>query len=337
MKNIFALLLIFINLSFAYENITIEDGYSFIYKDNNCSDETNSTQIYINYYDKNNNLDGKNNKYYGHIFTQGNVYTFSDVTPKEDENKTIFNIKTKNISVKANVINDRFEGVIKLNNTTQDINASLDKKYSLIMITAKANFEQISQRDFIFKKSFVYDAIDFKDQNSSQMRFKMANLLKNSYLDELSNWYNEFFASNNVNFNSPTFIRYNNNLENIYYKKGNLTVFLTDEYFYSGGAHDNTSKQYEVNYKEKKLELSDILKDVHDQNLISMIWDKVKVYAYIKQNDLEISKNFSISPYGITFVYNPYEIGPFSAGIIEAFFKFSEIKPFLKDEFLSIL
>lgn len=55
------------------------------------------------------------------------------------------------------------------------------------MITAKAKFRTNLQRDFIFKKSFVYDAIDFKDQNSSQMRFKMATLLKNSHLDELSN------------------------------------------------------------------------------------------------------------------------------------------------------
>lgn len=327
----------FINSIFAYEDIMIEDGYSYIYKESNNTNDLNSTQIYINYYDKNSDLNTKKSSYYGHIFTQGNIYYFSDAVFKKDDNKTTFSVKKGNFYIKADISDKNFDGFIRLDHKVYDINATLDKKYSLIMLSATANFEEISQRDFEFKKSFVYEDVDFKDQNSSMKRFKMANLLKNSYIDEINAWYNEFFSANNVNFDSPIFIRRTHDIENIYYTKGNLTVFSNDVYFYSGGAHDNTMKNYEVDLNDKKLELQDILKDPNDEKLISMIWDKVKVYAYIKQDDLEISSNFAISPYGITFAYNPYEIGPFSAGIIEAYFSFDEIRPFLKESFLEAL
>lgn len=336
MKNIIFIILVFVNLIFAYENITIQDGYSFIYKENNTTNSLHNFQIYINHYDENNNSE-KKTLYYGHIFTQGNIYHFLNATLNEDENKSIFSLKNSNISIKASIKDDTFKGKIKLNGKIHDINATLDKKYSLIMIKAKANFNKISKREFAFKKSFVYDFTNFKDQNSSIMRFKMANLLKNSYFDELSTWYNEFFGSDDIDFDSPIFIRYSDNLENIYYKNGDLVVFLNDVYFYSGGAHDNVIKIYEVNYKDKKLTLSDILKDEKNQTLLNMIWDKIKSYAYIKQSDLFVSSNFTVSPYGVTFVYSPYEIAPFSAGILEVFFKFSEIKPFLKDSFLNLL
>ncbi|WP_373567014.1 DUF3298 domain-containing protein [Campylobacter ureolyticus] len=44
-------------------------------------------------------------------------------------------------------------------------------------------------------------------------------------------------------------------------------------------------------------------------------------------------KIFKLNPYGITFVYAPYEIAPYSFGSPKAFFTFDEISEFLKDEF----
>lgn len=53
-------------------------------------------------------------------------------------------------------------------------------------------------------------------------------------------------------------------------------------------------------------------------------------YAYINKNDLEIKEFFQYLLMAL-LLYNPGEIGPFSAGIIEAFLNFSEIGNHLKN------
>ncbi|MCZ6186373.1 RsiV family protein [Campylobacter ureolyticus] len=88
---------------------------------------------------------------------------------------------------------------------------------------------------------------------------------------------------------------------------------------------------YKTFYRGKKITLDEIL--VKNEKLRLKIWDKVKENAYIEENEFEITENFKLNPYGITFVYAPYEIAPYSFGSPKAFFTFDEISEFLKDEF----
>lgn len=81
----------------------------------------------------------------------------------------------------------------------------------------------------------------------------------------------------------------------------------------------------------KKITLDESL--AKNEKLRLKIWDKVKENAYIEENEFKITENFKLNPYGIAFVYTPYEIAPYSFGSPKAFFTFDEISEFLKDEF----
>jgi hypothetical protein len=45
----------------------------------------------------------------------------------------------------------------------------------------------------------------------------------------------------------------------------------------------------------------------------------------------EISENFGLTPRGIVFVYNPYEIASYARGMVEVFISYEELKPFLSE------
>ena len=65
------------------------------------------------------------------------------------------------------------------------------------------------------------------------------------------------------------------------------------------------------------------------------------MYADIKplsnklfENSVESTSNFCITPKGILFLYNPYEIAAYAYGEIELFIPFSEIKSVVNPKFL---
>lgn len=51
---------------------------------------------------------------------------------------------------------------------------------------------------------------------------------------------------------------------------------------------------------------------------------------FFKDNKFALNNNFSVTPLGLKFVYNEYEIKPYAAGITELFIPYSQLKPLLQ-------
>ncbi|MEA3451735.1 MAG: DUF4163 domain-containing protein, partial [Bacteroidota bacterium] len=114
--------------------------------------------------------------------------------------------------------------------------------------------------------------------------------------------------------------------------------FLTLEmsgYSYTGGVHGNSYfyyRNYDIhegnriklwNFFDKKYK-SEILKLIH-RKIITNEREK-DVFSI---NQVEITGNFAITKKGVYFLYNNYEIGPYSSGIFELYFPYSEIQKFI--------
>lgn len=304
---IFGAMLLLIDIIFAYENITIRDGNCEIYVAKNA-------QIYINFYDK-------TDKFYGHVFFNNDKFIFSDVKSSNKSAKFIAKSKQsgENLSVDLNLNAQKPSAIFSLKDKKIEIKLKLNAKYPLVSIFAKS--EVPKRQVFEFSKSLVCVNLQNSVKNDKKISFLFANSLKNEYFSELNAFMN-ITDNDLMGYLSESF-------QNVYFVSKNIFVTKQGNYLYDGGAHGNQSDIYENFLNGKKLALKDILLDTKDPKLLDLIWQKVKNLAYIKKKDLKISENFAFSPFGVIFVYNPYEIAPYSQGIFEIFFNYDEIWDFL--------
>lgn len=120
-----------------------------------------------------------------------------------------------------------------------------------------------------------------------------------------------------------------------------IDPFLTIKYSgdgYTGGAH---GYYYEF-YKSYNLEKNTVLqlKDVFS-NQDPKIWNDLLVKSFLKENDEEVlfenkiplTDNFFFDEKTITFIYNQYEIAPYSSGVIIVKVPFSELSSYLNPQF----
>lgn len=128
---------------------------------------------------------------------------------------------------------------------------------------------------------------------------------------------------------------------NIAYMDENFISLAKNIYEYKGGAHGMQFVQRQ-NYdlkNNKWLDLNEELK-LDDENFKNFV--KKKILQEKDRDDLynlddfKISSIFEIRKNGIIMIWEPYEIAPYSSGVIELFLNFEEIKPFLKDKSLLI-
>ena len=101
-----------------------------------------------------------------------------------------------------------------------------------------------------------------------------------------------------------------------------LIVWEINYYSYMGGAHGYGYATY-LNYsilENKELTLADIFKPGFEKALNSLIRNnipyEIREVLLADVNDIGYSTNFKISPGKIEFVYSPYEIAPYSEGVI---------------------
>lgn len=128
-----------------------------------------------------------------------------------------------------------------------------------------------------------------------------------------------------------------------------LTLALSD-YAYTGGAHDNYGTTYtSINLlNHKKLTLDAILNEQGKTALSSLLEKQFKATHTLQETDslqegglfensIKPNDNFYITPKGICFNYNPYEIGPYAMGEIRIFIPISELEPYLQPGFKRLL
>ncbi|MDH8700697.1 hypothetical protein M2138_000028 [Dysgonomonadaceae bacterium PH5-43] len=133
---------------------------------------------------------------------------------------------------------------------------------------------------------------------------------------------------------------------NFYLNNNDLISYTITTYNYDGGAHGmEITKGFTVKLSEAKLiKYSDILIPTSIEGLKPLLVNALldsKEFENInelKNEGYEINKivptnNFYIDEEGITFIYNPYEIGPYSLGTTTIHLPFSDIKKYLTNEY----
>ncbi len=119
----------------------------------------------------------------------------------------------------------------------------------------------------------------------------------------------------------------------------NILSFEQNYYQYTGGAHGLYGTVYDNYYisSGKKITLWDVFNKQHKPDLLSLIKQKIISEGYkdevFSMEEVVITDNIAINKKGINFLYNIYDISPYSAGIIELFFTYKEIKDLLNQNF----
>jgi hypothetical protein len=129
---------------------------------------------------------------------------------------------------------------------------------------------------------------------------------------------------------------------------GIFTVMITD-YEYTGGAHGLTTQAvFNFNtltgdtislnslFEKSNLEQLTLLADAKFRAEAGLM--DVQSYSeagyFIENNQLPLTRNFAITDSGLTFIYNPYEIGPYSMGNIVFHLPTSQFEKLVKTTFL---
>ncbi|MFD2871861.1 DUF3298 domain-containing protein [Mucilaginibacter ximonensis] len=123
-----------------------------------------------------------------------------------------------------------------------------------------------------------------------------------------------------------------------------LTTIELSGYNYEGGAHGGSITTF-INWNtkaNKDIKLGDIFTDGYKQQLTTIadtIFRKQEKLTptqslandyFFKDNKFALNENFLITPLGIKFLYNQYEIKPYAAGQTDLFIPYAKIKSLLK-------
>ncbi|MBC7401442.1 MAG: DUF3298 domain-containing protein [Mucilaginibacter sp.] len=124
----------------------------------------------------------------------------------------------------------------------------------------------------------------------------------------------------------------------------NLTTLEISGYTFRGGAHGSSITTF-INWNtkaQKSINLGDIFTDNYKARLTAIAdtifrkSEKISDTAslsddyFFKDSKFALNDNFSITPLGIKFLYNQYEIKPYAAGQTELFIPYAKIKSLLK-------
>lgn len=135
-----------------------------------------------------------------------------------------------------------------------------------------------------------------------------------------------------------------NSYAKVIYQDSSLTTLEIGGYIFQGGAHGSSLTTF-VNWDikaKKKLTLDDIFAAGYDDELNAVaekIFRKNEKLSdtaslardyFFKDGKFALNNNFSVTPIGIRFLYNQYEIKPYAAGITGLFIPYSSIKHLLR-------
>lgn len=129
----------------------------------------------------------------------------------------------------------------------------------------------------------------------------------------------------------------------LYNDKGILSYEL-DRYSFAGGAHGMEATQYLVfDLKTgKKIKEQDIFEEGFEPKIIDLLKKQIMFdngfeseeqmlnNGYFAAENIRPNGNFYISEEGITYIFNPYEIGAYSLGATEVTIPFRKIRSALK-------
>ena len=141
--------------------------------------------------------------------------------------------------------------------------------------------------------------------------------------DEIGASYNwELQKNNEIIFQNEVFISFKNEI-----------------YYFSGGAHGNTIRNYYIfDLRNKKILSADdvfkaeVCEDIVEIQQVSI--SKTNINSEVIYTDgFKCDHNFYLVEKGIVFHYDQYEIASYAEGPIDIFLSFEEVEPFLNPNF----
>lgn len=131
----------------------------------------------------------------------------------------------------------------------------------------------------------------------------------------------------------------NNVNARIKYMNDKLLVYKFEFDSYSGGAHPSYAASF-INYDVRNnslLSFKDIFKEGCDSELLNIIKKKLCEKYYVDSisqlpeisgifvDEIFVTRNIFLTEDGVTFFYNPYDIGPWAIGVVEVPVEYYEL------------
>ena len=337
MKKVVYVFLLFSSLLFC-QNIDISKK-DFYFLKGNIGNTPISMYLYI---DNNNNLTGK---YYYDTIKQiidikgsinGNTFHLD-----ENINDRIIGSLDGEISSEM-VFTGNWVSADK--NNTFNFSFSINNNYpinKISFINAKLNIKDDSgsfesSRDAVIIENaknikainrISLDIDDTKSIDEENIITTLNNLISSQY----NTW--KETASENDKFNMQR------NIE-VSFIDEKIISFSLYNYSYAGGAHGIYNFQPNIYListgKKIGLSVSELIDDVADIDLINLMRSKLtrnmSESDFFDFNSITLSDIFDITPTGIKFIWPAYKISDYAHGIIEIEFRYSELKPFVKQD-----
>lgn len=161
-----------------------------------------------------------------------------------------------------------------------------------------------------------WDVTNFQDNDSASME-SLAKAFLNDYLRDRS-------EANNTD---P--IPWNCSIEvSVEHNTQHFIALRSSSYIYTGGAHPLQTTNYYViaTHNPRFLTLQDMVKDTANlRTIVEMelrrmydipIYHDLRNHGFmLSENSLPLTPNFAFTRNGLTLVYNPYDISPYSMGM----------------------
>lgn len=137
----------------------------------------------------------------------------------------------------------------------------------------------------------------------------------------------------------------------VVYQHNKIVSLVIEMDDYTGGAHGMISTIYQVFdktnnkvlmqpnliRKEKAQELLGIAEKAFRKDLgLADTTDLERAGYWFKDNSFYLTENYCVTSDGITWLYNPYEIAPYSQGTIELFLSNEELTPYINESYKDI-
>jgi hypothetical protein len=155
-----------------------------------------------------------------------------------------------------------------------------------------------------------------------------------NYIDQNENWHEVGGASFNWEKMISMSIVYNNNY---------LLCLEYLKYAYSGGAHGMSNMAYDIIYLDdgRLLTFADVFDEGTEEALSALLTKQLRKDYNIPDevnlkdagffvDKVDPNRNIYVTGNGVGFVYNSYEIAPYSQGATNIFLEFPQVKELVK-------
>ncbi len=250
------------------------------------------------------------------------LFINSKIEAKNLENKS---------SIRAEINDTRLTGILTLNGTQIKLDAQEDY--------TNASRLKLYEYSYVEEGNFP----TFGDENAKYSYHYSLSIVPESQVDafekklspESAKYYLMGLKGENIEL--PPLHYDNINYQRVTYNQDGILTIQSNYYIYEGGAHGMHGQSY-THYdleKNKTIVLEDILLDGYQRKLPHLLLKKaqqegVPLLFPDEEKGIEVSKNFLFKANKIIFIYQPYEIAPYAAGVVEIGIPYNEIKTLLK-------